>query len=105
MKNRTNFKKGPRHFPSVSLAETNRRAGKHQSIVYQILSDLEKLDNSSAIRIDLAEVGEKKADLRAALHRAAKKETIRLSTASDEKHLFVFHPAAKIEKRAPPLSR
>jgi hypothetical protein len=98
-------KAGPRHFPSVSLAETNRRAGKHQRIVYQILSDLDRLDNSSAIRIDLVEVGEKRADLRAALHRAAKKAKVRLSTTSDEKHLYVFHPAPKIEKRAQVLLR
>jgi hypothetical protein len=80
----------PLHFPSVPLAEANRRAGKHHRVVTDVLSDLEKLDEYSAIKIDLAVIGKKAPDLRAALHRAAKKEGVSLSTASDEKYLYVF---------------
>jgi predicted NAD/FAD-binding protein len=78
------------HFPAVTLREANRRVGKHHNTVCNILSDLETLDQYSALKINLAEVGEKKADLRAALLRAAKKQTISLATSSDDKHLFVF---------------
>ena len=78
------------HFPSVPLAQANRRAGKHYKIIADILSDLAKLDEYSAIKINLAEAGKKKADLRAALHRAAKQKNIHLATASDERNLYVF---------------
>ncbi|HTT24672.1 MAG TPA: hypothetical protein VMG82_37495 [Candidatus Sulfotelmatobacter sp.] len=78
------------HFPSVPLSQANRRAGKHHRIVRDILSDLKKLDESSAIKIDLAAVGKKKADLRAAIHRAARKAQMQVATTSDEKYLYVF---------------
>lgn len=79
------------HFPSVPLAEAiESRSSRHGKIVAEILSDLEKLDEDSAIKVDLADTGEKKTDLRSALHRAAKKGNINLATTSDEKHLYVF---------------
>ena len=85
----------PLHFPAVPLREANGRAGKHHKIVSDILSDFARLDQYSAIKIDLAEVGKKKADLRAALHRAAKKKNLDLVTTSDEKHLYVFRSPSK----------
>jgi hypothetical protein len=78
------------HFPWVPLAQANRRASKHYRIVRDILSDIAKLDEFSAIKINLAEIGTNKADLRAAIHRAAKRQKIPLATTSDEKHLYVF---------------
>jgi hypothetical protein len=82
---------GPVHFPAVPLPEVaNRRMGKHGKIVAQILSDLAALDGHSALKIDLVETAEKKADLRSALHRAAKKRKLELATSSDETHLYVF---------------
>jgi hypothetical protein len=80
----------PLHFPVVPLTEANQRAGKHHKIVSDILSDFARLDQYGAIKIDLAEVGKKKADLRAALHRAVKKKNLNLVTTSDERHLYVF---------------
>jgi len=89
----------PLQFAAVPLREANRRAGKHHKIVSDILSDLAKLDPHSAIKIDLVKAGEKKADLRAALLRAAKKQKLSLATSSDEKHLYVFRSPARIEHR------
>lgn len=80
------------HFPLVPLADANRRAGKHYKIVSEILSDLARLDQYSAIKIDLGAVGEEKAALRAALLRAARKKKLQLATSSDEDHLYVFRP-------------
>ncbi|MGD1077997.1 MAG: hypothetical protein ABR881_06735 [Candidatus Sulfotelmatobacter sp.] len=85
----------PPHFPAVPLTDANQRAGKHHKIVSDILSDLARLDQYSAIKIDLAAVGKKKADLRAALHRAAKKKNRDLVTTSDERHLYVFRFPSK----------
>jgi hypothetical protein len=48
--------------------------GKHYKMVSQILSDLEKLDQYSALKVEFLKVGVKKADLRAAVHRAAQKK-------------------------------
>jgi hypothetical protein len=78
------------HFPLVPLTNINQRAGKHHKIVSDILSDVLKLDPHSAIKIDLAAAGEKKAALRAAVLRAAQKRKLVLATTSDEKHLYVF---------------
>ena len=79
------------HFPVVPLAAaTNSRNGKHRKIVLEIFSDLKKLDEHSAIKVDFAEAGLKKADLRSAVHRAAKKRNIDLVTTSDQKNLYIF---------------
>jgi len=81
----------PVHFPAVLLPEiADRRMGKHGKIVAQILSDLAALDDGSALKINLVGNAEKKADLRSALHRAAKKRKLELATLSDETHLYVF---------------
>ena len=64
------------HFAAIPLAAAaNRRMGKHYKMVSQILSDLEKLDQYSALKVEFLKVGVKKADLRAAVHRAAQKKT------------------------------
>jgi hypothetical protein len=90
MKTKTNTQLSDRHFPSVPLTEVNHRAGKHHKVVSDILGDLAKLDEFSAIRVDLEAVQEKKGTLRAALLRAAQKRKIQLATSSDAKHLYVF---------------
>jgi hypothetical protein len=89
------------HFPRVSLAEANKRAGKHHRIIRDVLSDLAKLDEYSAIKIHLAAVGKKKADLRAALHRAARNAKIPLATSSDRNNLYVFRSPLPVEKKGP----
>jgi hypothetical protein len=101
MKKEKSSQKTVPHFPFVPLTETHRRAGKHHSIVADILSDLAKLDQYSAIKIDLAQVEKKKADLRAALLRAAKKKRVHLATSSDDNHLYVFRPSAKTVETTP----
>ena len=83
------------HFPVVPLAEANRRAGKHHKIISDILIDLARLDQYSAIKIDLAAVGKEKASLRASLLRAAQNRKVPLATSSDEKHLYVFRSLPK----------
>jgi hypothetical protein len=83
------------HFPAVPLtAVSTNRKGKHRKVVSNILNDLQRLDQFSALKINLTEVGVKKADLRSAIHRAAKNRKIALLTTSDEIHLYVFHRPA-----------
>jgi hypothetical protein len=79
------------HFAAIPLAAAaNRRIGKHYKMVSQILSDLDKLDQYSALKVEFLKVGVKKADLRAAVHRAAQKNNVSLATSSDDKYLYVF---------------
>ena len=79
------------HFAAIPLsAAANRRMGKHYKMVSQILSDLEKLDQYSALKVEFLKVGVKKTDLGAALHRAAQKTNVPVATSSDDKYLYVF---------------
>lgn len=95
MKKKTNPQSSGRHFPLVPLTEANHRTGKHHKTVSDILSDLTKLDEFSAIKVDLGALQEKKAALRAALLRAAQKRKIQLATTSDANHLYVFRSFTK----------
>ena len=62
-------------FPSVPSIELPASHAKHRQIVSQVLKDLRKLGEDQGLKIDLTGAGRpKKADLRSALHRAAKKE-------------------------------
>lgn len=77
------------------MAELPEGHSKHRKIVSEILSDLKRLDEFTSVKIDLAQIGRKKADLRAALQRAAKKEQMELGTVSDEGSLYVFRRKTK----------
>jgi hypothetical protein len=78
-------------FRIVPLSDIpSSRTSRHGQVVAEILIQLKTLDASSAIKIPLAEVGESKANLRSALHRAARNARVDLMTTSDEKHLYVF---------------
>jgi len=71
-------------FPSVPSIELPASHAKHRQIVSQVLKDLRKLGEDQGLKIDLTGAGRpKKADLRSALHRAAKKEGLELATISN----------------------
>jgi hypothetical protein len=83
-------------FPSVPLIELPAGNRKHGKIVSQVLNDLRKLEEDQVLKIDLRIAGgPKKADLRSALHRAAKKEGLELATISDYENLYVFRRRVK----------
>lgn len=89
----------PLRFPSVPLTDLPDGHSRHRKIVTEILQDLRELDEYASVKIDLIKVREKKAELRAALHRAAKKWNMKLSTASDERYLYVFHRSPNVRFR------
>jgi len=71
-------------FPSVPSIELPASHAKHRQIVSQVLKDLRKLGEDQGLKRDLTGAGRpKKADLRSALHRAAKKEGLELATISN----------------------
>ena len=79
------------------------RKGKHQQIVATILSDLDKLDDGSAIKVPLAELVESKEKVRSALNRATRKAGRTVATASDATFLYIWNVIAAGNN--PPSSR
>jgi hypothetical protein len=81
----------PPQLSSVRVADVPRkRHGKHQAITTGILTSIEELDADSALRIPLAQIATSKANLRCAIHRAAKRQNVRITTASDETYFYVW---------------
>ena len=86
----------PLDLPTVPLTELPASHTKYRQIVSQVLRGLRRLGKDHALKIDLTGAGRpKKADLRSALHRAAKKEGLELATASDHTSLYVFRRKVK----------
>jgi hypothetical protein len=75
------------------------RDGKHKRIVSKILSSLNSLQDGSAIKVPLADLGGSKANVRSALNRATRKARLRVATATDEKFLYIWNVNRK-EKSA-----
>jgi hypothetical protein len=93
MNTRTN--KAPAHFKTMLQAGVPQgRKGKHQQIVSTILSDLDKLQDGSAIKVPLAELVESKEKVRSALNRATRKAGRAVATASDANYLYVWNVSA-----------
>ena len=66
------------------------RNGKHKSVVSAIIADLDHLQKGAALRIELAELGDTKENVRSALNRATRKLQRNVATASDEQFLYVW---------------
>lgn len=67
------------------------RNGKHKEIVTKILSDLDLLQEGSALKVPLADLAEGKEKVRAALNRATHKQSRRVATATDSHYLYVWN--------------
>lgn len=82
----------PMHFKSVVQAEVPQgRNGKHKLIVSTILSDLDRLEEGSALKVPLAELAETKEKVRSALNRATHKAGRSVATATDANFLYVWN--------------
>ena len=78
-------------FKSILQADVPKgRDGKHKRIITQLLSDIEKLHDGSALKIPLAELPDTKENIRSALSRAANQAKIAIATSSNEQFLFVW---------------
>jgi len=83
------------HFKTMAqISVPQGRKGKHQKIVLTILSDLDKLQEGSAIKVPLAELVESKEKVRSALNRATRKAGRTVATASDATFLYVWNVSA-----------
>jgi len=80
-------------------AVPNGRNGKHKTIVTQILSDLDRIQNGAALKIPLARLTDGKARVRSALNRAARKHGRRVATASDDNFLYIWNDTSSATRR------
>jgi len=67
------------------------RKGKHNQVVTQILSDLDRLPAGVALKVPLAELQQSKENVRSALNRAIHKGNRNVATASDANFLYVWN--------------
>jgi hypothetical protein len=83
--------------PEARFGRTERsniptgRNGKHKAIVTAILKDLEGLTDREALKIPLSELPDTKVNIRSALNRATRKQGLAISTAADEKFLYIWN--------------
>jgi hypothetical protein len=70
------------------------RDGKHKHIVMQVLSDLERLADGSALRIPLSDLPDTKENIRSALNRATRQRGMDVATSSDAEFLYVWKAKA-----------
>ena len=88
-------KKARMNFAAMSLKDVPQgRNGKHNDIVKKILSDLERVAVSGALKVPLAELPASKENVRSALNRATRKKGIVVATASDDAYLYIWNERA-----------
>lgn len=82
----------PMNFSSVQRRDVPRgRNGKHKAIVTKILSDLDQIEPGIAIKVALDELPGGLENVRSALNRATRKLGRRVSTASDDRFLYIWN--------------
>ena len=80
------------HFKAMAQTDVPQgRTGKHKAIVTKILSDLDRLQDGSALKIPLAQLDDTKERVRSALNRATRKRGDKIATASDATFLYVWN--------------
>jgi DNA helicase TIP49 (TBP-interacting protein) len=88
----TPAKRTAMNFKTIAQVEVPQgRNGKHKQIVTRILSDLDQLQNGTALKVPLAELAESKEKVRSALNRATRKSGRSVATATDAKFLYVWN--------------
>lgn len=82
------------HFKTMAMVDVPRsRKGKHKKIVTAILLNLDELEEGSAFRVPLADLGDTKENVRSALNRATRKSSRDVATATDGNFLYVWNVA------------
>lgn len=67
------------------------RDGKHKQIVSQLLSDLQHLDQGTALKVPLDALPDSKENIRSALNRATRQRGMNVATSSDGEFLYVWN--------------
>lgn len=92
----TGTKRSKMNFKSMRQADVpHGRNGKHKAIVTRILSDLDQIEDGTALKVPLAQLKETKEKVRSALNRATRKRRGKtVATASDDTFLYVWNEVA-----------
>jgi len=91
----TNSERPPIRFESISRLDVPKgRDGKHKKIVEQLLSDIDQLENGSALKVPLSALPDTKENIRSALNRATNQRGIQVATSSDAEYLYVWKEEA-----------
>jgi hypothetical protein len=78
-------------YSSISQEDLPRgRKGKHNSIVHELIDEIAKLVPGQALKIALADLPDKKANIRSALARASQQKGLTVLTSSDETFFYMW---------------
>jgi hypothetical protein len=89
--NETTADPGSMKFQSILQVDVPKgRDGKHKQIILQILENLDRLSEGSALKIRLSELPDTKENIRSALSRAARQKNLDIATSSAEEFLYVW---------------
>jgi hypothetical protein len=81
----------PPHFESILQHDVPKgRDGKHKRIVTQLLSDIDRLDAGTALKVPLSALPDSKENIRSALNRATRLKGVELATSSDAEYLYIW---------------
>jgi hypothetical protein len=86
------LKSTPRFESVLRVDVPTGRNGKHREIVAQLLSDIEQLEQGSALKVPLDELPDTKENIRSALNRATRERNITVATSSDNDFLYIWKP-------------
>ncbi|MGD0891837.1 MAG: hypothetical protein ABR923_09910 [Terracidiphilus sp.] len=85
----------PSRFESISQLDVPRgRDGKHKQIVLQLLSDIDRLEPGTALKVPLSALPDTKENIRSALNRATNQRGIQVATSSDADYLYIWKAEA-----------
>jgi hypothetical protein len=91
MKKDSKHNAAPMRFESMLQTDVPKgRDGKHKVIIEQLLSDLDRLQDGSALKVPLSALPDTKENVRSALSRATRKIGMDVATSSDEDFLYVW---------------
>jgi len=82
----------PMNFRTMAVPDVPKgRNGKHKKIVTEIISDLDQVQDGTAIKVPISELAESKERVRSALNRATRKAKRNVATASDGDFLYIWN--------------
>jgi hypothetical protein len=71
------------------------REGKHKKIVSQLLGEIERLKQGTALKVALAALPDSKENIRSALNRATRQKGLEVATSSDAEFLYIWRVESK----------
>ncbi len=77
------------------------REGKHKRVVGQLLSEIDRLEPGTALKVPLSALPDSKENIRSALNRATRQRGMEVATSSDAEYLYVWKTESKTPSPSP----